>query len=133
MKKLAYVLLFLFPIFCLAQAAPDTAPISDLDMLQGIMVELTSRKLVGPGLAVSAIQALMLFLRSDMSYKLFGKLGSKERLSVLLALSYAGGVTALVYSGLSVPAALLHSTSFTALQVFAHQIYTVYLEKKQKQ
>jgi hypothetical protein len=126
------VLAVVAPLMVLAQAADPAAPIGNIDALQQILSQLTSKKLIGIGAVIALIQVFMLALRSEYAVKLFGKQGPGTRLSLILGLSWLGGAAIMVDGGLTWGAALTHSTSMAAFQVFAHQIYTVYIEKKKQ-
>jgi len=57
-------------------------------------------------------------------------MAGKYRLLIVVVLSLITGVLAMVASGVSAPAALLHSSTIAGLQVLIHQIYKQFIEKK---
>lgn len=125
MKRIVFLAIALFPVLALADD-----PISNADAIQKILAELSSHKLVGMGLVAAAVQVIMIALRSELVTSMLGKIDSSIRLALVLGLTWLGGVTTMMAGGMTFGAALLHSTSLAAFQVFAHQLYTVYIEKK---
>lgn len=133
MKSFAFVMfLVLLPFMVFAQAVDPTAPLGNMDAIQQIMAELKGAHLAGLGGVVVVIQVIMLGLRSEYIVNLFGQAKAGCRLATVLLLSWVGGVLYLMQSGMSFKAAILNSTSMAAFQVFAHQVYTIYIEKKVK-
>lgn len=133
MKQFFVLLLVaVFPLALLAQVADPTAPISDLDAIKKIMDQLTSGSLKGLALVAAIVQCLMAALRSNFVIAKIGEAGAKLRLAAVLGLSWIGGVIALQADGADWMASLVHATSLAAFQVFAHQLYSVYMEKKSK-
>lgn len=80
------------------------------------------------GLAIAALvtQLIMKALQTPLAAMM-----GKYRLLVVALLSLVSGVLALMVSGVTLPMALLHSTTLTAVQVFVHQILKQFAEKKQ--
>jgi hypothetical protein len=117
MKWLSFIVLMLLSFAALAQGEVIVAPTGEelLKFLQSI------GGLKGAGalaIAVVAVQGLLLFFRSS-----FAKFSGAYQLLVVNALSLVAGVVALkVSGGVEWSAALLHSQTLAALQVFAHQV-----------
>ena len=129
MKMLWFVIsMILFPLAVLAQM--DNLP--TMDSIQMILAVLSTGKMVGLGLVAAIVQILMIGLRTELVVSKLGKLKPSVRLAMVAGLSLVGGVISLVQSGTELIPALVHSTTLAAFQVFGHQIYTVYLEKKQE-
>lgn len=71
------------------------------------------------------VQLLMLLLRTQL-----GAFAGKWRLVVVLGLTMVGGVIALKMQGMEWVAAILHSSTLAAAQVFGHQMFKQFYEKK---
>lgn len=117
MKWLSFIVLMLLSFAALAQGEVIVAPTGEelLKFLQSI------GGLKGAGalaIAVVAVQGLILFFRSS-----FAKFSGAYQLLIVNALSLVAGVVALkVSGGVEWSAALLHSQTLAALQVFVHQV-----------
>lgn len=81
--------------------------------------------LQGLGVAALVVQGLMLLLKSQL-----GKYAGKYQLVVVMGLSLVSGSIALKMTGLDWASVLVHSSTLGAVQVFLHQIYKQFLEKK---
>lgn len=136
MKKFLAVIVFLgmslfLPIMLMAQVVQDPSQvISTTDSLQQIMALFSGGHLKGLALVGVVIQVLMLLLRTDFVVNKIGQAKAGLRLAIILALSWLGGISALMLGGMTFGAALLHATSLAAFQVLAHQIYSNYIETK---
>jgi hypothetical protein len=114
---LSFIVLMLLSFAALAQGEVIVAPTGEelLKFLQSI------GGLKGAGalaIAVVAVQGLILFFRSS-----FAKFSGAYQLLIVNALSLVAGVVALkVSGGVEWSAALLHSQTLAALQVFVHQV-----------
>lgn len=132
MKTVAFLILAVFtPLVVMAQI--DLSVIfGNVDAIQMILSQLTTQKLAGLGLVGGVIQVLMILLRTDIVIKYAGKMSAQVRFAIVAGLSLVGGIVALMAGGLTFGAAIMHSTTLAAFQVFFHQIYTMYIETKQK-
>lgn len=83
-------------------------------------------------LAVVAVgvQLLMKFLATPIGGNVLNMVPGKIKLLIFSTLSLVGGVLGLMTSGLGFSAAILHSTTITALGVFAHQVWKQFFENK---
>jgi hypothetical protein len=104
----------------------------NVDAIQMILSQLTGQKLAGLGLVGAVIQVLMILLRTDLVVKYIGEVNGQLRFAAVACLSMVGGIITLMSGGLTLGAAVMHSTTLAAFQVFFHQMYTVYIEKKKK-
>lgn len=105
-------------------AAP--APTPDGDFLMLLLTSLGQLK----GLSALGVALLVTQLVSHALNTVSGqKVAGKYRLALIFGLSIVTGVLGLVSQGVSLPAALLHSNTFAAYQVFAHQLYKQFFEK----
>lgn len=77
-----------------------------------------------------AIQAIVMLLKTPLFKGVWEKLGSQWKLLIITGLTLISGVVALMISGVSIGAALVHSTTLSALSVFLHQIFKQFIEKK---
>lgn len=64
------------------------------------------------------VQGVMLLLRTKV-----GDLAGKYKILIVTGLSLVMGVVGLMQGGLGLVAALMHSTTLSAFQVFLHQLY----------
>jgi enamine deaminase RidA (YjgF/YER057c/UK114 family) len=116
MKWLSFIVLMLLSFAALAQGEVIVPPTGEelLKFLQSI------GGLKGAGslaIAVVAVQGLILFFRSS-----FAKFSGASQLLIVNGLSLVAGVIALKASGVELSAALLHSQTIAAVQVFLHQV-----------
>lgn len=128
-----FVLLITMSIFAsiavYAQALTDS--VSDSFAFDQIMQIFQGPHLAGLALVAAVVQSLMLILRTEFVISRFGSASASVRLALVFLFSTIGGVVQLMSNGMTLHAALLHSTTLAAYQVLGHQLYTVYLEKKQ--
>lgn len=134
MKKIlgiVIVCLLSFPAF--GQEIVPLIPVSDF--IQIFIASLGGLK-GASALAIVGIVLKLLF--AFLNSKLAGKIGfmrkmkSGPKLFLILFISYASGIVTLMLSGLSFGAAVIHSTSMTALIVLLNQGYKKFIEKKKK-
>lgn len=94
--------------------------------IQALLVALGGLK-GASALAIVAVvvQGLMLFFKTKLA-----SFAGKFQLLVVMFLSLLGGVFALKMSGVDWGAAIIHSQTLAALQVFLHQIFKQFLVKK---
>jgi hypothetical protein len=140
MKKLLACLAFIVPALVLAQVAATGSPVipvvpvvdPNLDFLQLLLKSLGGLK--GAGLLASVgvvVQVLLKFLDLPLAEKLFGKAFSDWdahiKLCVVTLLTLLGGVvTLMTQSGLSLVAALVHSSTLTMAMVFGNEVVQAY-------
>jgi hypothetical protein len=71
------------------------------------------------------VQLIMLLLRTQL-----GEFAGRWRLLAVLGLTMVGGVLGLKMQGMEWVAALMHSTTLAAAQVFGHQAFKQFAKKK---
>lgn len=119
----------LFPAFLLAQEAIDPAPLipaptsDDLGKLLESLGGLKGASAMG--IAAVVVQAIMLFFRSSL-----GDFAGKYRLLLVYFLSLVSGVLSLKLAGIDFGAAVLHSNTLAAAQVFLNQAVKQFFVKK---
>lgn len=128
MRKLIAIIALLFPSLAFAQvvALDPAAPLAYGDAL-GELVKL-AQSLKGAGalaVTVAIVQALMLALRTPLADKL-----GKWKLTALLGLSCVTSLLSSKLAGATWGAALLSGPLLAAAQVFAHQLFAQFTEKK---
>lgn len=77
------------------------------------------------GLIAVIVQGLMIAIKLNV-----GKLEGKIQILLVTFLTLIGGVIALKASGMEWQAVLVHSSTLAAVQVFLHQLYKQFVEKK---
>lgn len=85
------------------------------------------------GIVLIVLKLLFSFLNSELAGSLgfMRKMDPALKLFIIMVISYATGVITLIsVNGLSVGAALIHSTSMTSLIVLLNQGYKKFIEKK---
>jgi len=120
---LIVALVYLLPLMLFAQEVlvPPT-----MDELQAFLVSLKGLKGASSLAAVTiVVQGGMLLMRSKL-----GEYAGKYRLLVVSLFTLLLGMGALVSQGMAPLAALMHSTTLAALQVFGHQLYNQFFTKK---
>ncbi|NBW99056.1 hypothetical protein EBR03_05745 [bacterium] len=88
-----------------------------------IIVDLTKGELGLLAVVGVVVQAVMLLLRTPAVVKIIGEKTGKWRLLAVSFLSLVGGVAALKAQGMDWGAALAHSSTLAAVQVFLHSLY----------
>ena len=122
--------------FCIAQTiAPSATPVpADLppviptaDWLMLLVVAIGGMKgLSALGIAAAGSQLLLKFMSTPLA-----KFSGKYRLLAITGLTMVSGVLALMTaSDISFMAALLHSTTLAAFQVFIHQVWKQVVQKR---
>jgi hypothetical protein len=76
-------------------------------------------------LVIIITQLLMQFLKTPLA-----NFASKYKLLLVTFFSLVLGIAGLMKEGLSFGAAIIHSSTIAAIQVFIHQIYKQFIEKK---
>lgn len=131
MKHFIWILM-LFGVYAIAQEVAPVLPVPvpevpppTPDDLQKFLDALGGIKGLGAlGAAVLVVQGLMLLFKSKL-----GELAGKYRLLAVMFLSLVAGVLALKLSGLSLGAAILHSSTIAAAQVFISQLIIQFYKK----
>lgn len=76
------------------------------------------------------VKLILQFASTEMFGKIFKNLSGGVKLTIVLGLSLASGVIALMLSGVPLVTALLHSSTLSAFVVLSNQVYKQYIEKK---
>jgi len=141
MKKIAILFSFIFlNILAFAQSEVNPAPVEvdpNGDFLKLLLESFNGMK----GATSIAIAAIVIkILINALNLPVVDRvLGSKFKdwsggikLTIVLSLSYIGGVVALMVppTNLSLGAALIHSTTLSAFMVLSNQIWQHYFKKK---
>ena len=120
--------LLMLPIIAFAQ---ELGQVSDIEFLQELLKFVGGLKGAGSlAIVVGVVQVIMQLLKTPIIAKLIPKLTGAKKLLIVSGLSVAGGMMALMISGQTLFAALLHSTTLAALQVFANQIFQQFSKKE---
>ena len=77
------------------------------------------------------VQLLIKFLNLPIAGGIFGAAKGWLKLAIVTFLTIVSGVTGLMIEGLSLGAALLHSTTLAAFMVFLNQIFQHFWAKKE--
>jgi len=110
--------------------APIMPDVSNVDFLEFFLKSIGGAQ-GASALAIVAlvVQVLMKFVATPWANRLLVGKG-ETKLAIVLLLTYIGGLTALIISGLTFGAAFLHSTSLSALLVLLNEIYSRFIAKK---
>lgn len=133
--KMAITMLLLVPASLYAQDIPQNAP--EIDFLN-LLVHSIGGMRGASTLAIVGIVIKLLLVALDLpiTTKLVGSKfkdwSSGLKLTVVLGLTMVGGVVSLMAPpvGLSLGAALVHSSTLSAFVVLSNQLYKHYFEKK---
>ena len=138
MKKFLSLFAVMFSLICLGTVAmaqiadPVITPVSDSDFLSFLLQSLGGIKGASTLAIVGVVvQVLIKFLGTDLFGNLFKNVTGAMKLLIVAVLTLVSGVVGLVgVEGLSISAALLHSTTLTAFLVLGNQIYKQFVVKK---
>lgn len=83
--------------------------------------------LSGMAAVAAVVQIVMLFFKSTLS-----GFAGKYRLLIVTGLTVVASVVGLMGQGMTLTAALLNGATLTAVQVFAHQLWKQFVEKKEE-
>lgn len=121
---LGLALLF-FSSFALSQGEMVIYPPTEQDWALFFASIKGTKGLASLGGAAVIVQFLLYLFRSDL-----GILLGKWRLVTVTLLTTISGALMLKITGLDWPSALMHGTTLSAFQVFAHQFYKQFFIKK---
>jgi hypothetical protein len=124
---------FMFSTVVMAQETAAAVP-QDVSMIDFITLLIQSLNgLKGAGALAAAgvlVQLVLAFAKTPLAGLFFQKLPSGMKLVAVTGLSVVAGVVALLVSGVTLGAALVHSSTLAAFTVFAHQVYKHFFQKK---
>lgn len=125
-KSLGAILLFAFPLMVLAQDELTTIQYAEntLEFIGGLK---------GAGILVivaGVVQLIMQFFKTPLATRFFPDLSGKAKLLIVSGLTVVGGVLGLMADGQPFMAAILHSSTLAALQVFANQLFRKFAKSK---
>lgn len=132
MKALLLTLLFA-PLFVFAQdAAPPVVADPNGEFIKLLLESMGGLKGASTLAIVGiVVQLLIKALNLPIVGKLFSESSGKVKLVIVSGLTLIGGVVGLMtVEGLTVGAALIHSTTLAAFMVFANQIYQHFAPEK---
>lgn len=122
----------MFSTIAIAQeTAPVLQDVSMIDFITLLIQSLNGLKGAGAlGAAAVLVQLVLAFAKTPLAGMFFEKLPSGLKLVTVTGLSVLAGVVALLVSGVTLGAALVHSSTLAAFTVFAHQVYKHFFQKK---
>lgn len=127
MKSLVKLFLALIVATFSAVVWAQTEPVSYDEFVAFLLQSMGGFKGASTMAAVAlVVQILMKLIQTNA-----GELLGKWKLLTVSLLSLVGGVLALKLTGLTWGASLLHSATLASLQVFLHQGYKQFIEKKE--
>lgn len=127
-KKGFFLSALLLPVLAFAQDQ-----VSDLEFLQGLLSFIGGLKGAGTlAIVAGVVQLVMQLLKTPFLSKLLPSISGATKLLIVSGLSVVGGLLVLMSDGQSFLAALMHSTTLAALQVFANQIFQQFSKKKEE-
>lgn len=77
-------------------------------------------------IAAVVVQLIVAFLKTDLMGNLFKNIDGIWKIAIVMGLTLVSGVLSLLTQGVSIGAALIHSTTLSALMVLGNQIYQHY-------
>lgn len=131
MKNSLLVLLFLCSFTAFAQVAGMPAEIPNEEFLKLLLASLGGLK-GSSALVVSAVivQLLVALFRTQLFGGLWQKIPGIWKILAIMGMSAVSGVLTMVSQGVSWGAALIHTTTLSALMVLGNEIYRHVTEKK---
>lgn len=125
LKPWIFLSFFAFITCAFAEVAVSEIPVSDF--LMELYKSINGIK----GLSVLAsaiviVQLLMMFFKTKLS-----DFAGKYRLLVVTGLTMVVGILGLMNTGMPFLAAMVHSSTLAAAQVFGHQVIVQFFEKKE--
>ena len=124
----ASLMVLCISLFATIAHAQDTSPLPDTAFWSKLLEVLGGAKgMTVKGIVLAVVQLAVVFFRTS-----FSDFAGKTKLLVVLALSLLATVLGHIFTGMSVPAALLDGTTLAAFQVFAHQLVKHLNEKPQQ-
>jgi len=126
-------IVFAYTAFAQSPEAGVVDPMAPVELdafLKLLMASLGGMK-GASALAIAAVisQLVVAFLKTPLMGKLFSKVNGLWKIAIVLALSLVSGVLGLMSQGVSLSAALVHSTTLSALMVLGNQIYQHFAAK----
>lgn len=82
------------------------------------------------GIAAAIVQLVVAFLSTNLMGKLWQGIDGIWKIIVIMSLTAVSGVLTMVSQGVSVGAALIHTTTLSALMVLGNQIYQHFTQPK---
>lgn len=126
MKLLFVTAGLMFPLMSYAQDLQISTDEFLMYLLQSLGGFKGASSLVVAGLIV---QIFIKFLNSDLSGKIFAGFKGFWKLAIVSFLSVVSGVISLMLNGVSLGAALLHSSTLAAIMVLLNQFVQQYQKK----
>lgn len=137
MKRILFLLSFialavLTASTAIAQVVEQTIPVVTNEAFFKLLIESIGGAKGATGLVIAGIvvKLILSFFSTEMAGQIFKKLSGGVKLTIVLFLSLASGVIALMISGVPLMTALLHSSTLSAFVVLSNQVYKQYFEKK---
>jgi hypothetical protein len=120
-----------FEAFALAQNATplplpiEIPPVTESD-IKAFLAALGGAETIGTmGIIAIIVQALILFAKSTI-----GKFAGKWQLTLVMVLTFIGGILGLKMNGMDWGSVLIHSSTITAAQVLFYQLYKQFVANK---
>ena len=124
-------MLFLFAFTAFAQVAGMPADLPDEEFLKMLLASIGGLSGASAlGVAAIVVQLLVALLRTNMVGKLWQKIPGIWKIISIMSMSAVSSVVTMTSQGVSVGAALIHSSVLSALMVLGNEIYKHFTEKK---
>lgn len=123
-----FIAIILLPLLTMAQ---DIPVVENADFLQQLLSSLGGLKGAGAlAIAYFVVQLLLKLLGTPLFGSVTKKVAGHIKLTIYLVLSIPACILAAKMSGLDWGAAVMHSSTVTAIGIALNQIYKQYIEKK---
>jgi hypothetical protein len=133
LTMIGMIAFFVGMFFSMTSFAQEVLPVvSESDVLKSVFSLVTSYKEMSAfALALAVVQLLTKVLSLQSLGSIFPNLTGKMKLVMITFLSLVAGVISLKVSGLSWLECIMHSGTLAAVQVFGHQFYKEFIQKKE--
>lgn len=134
MNKMFALFGFLMTLFAAAIAwAQEVVPVTNEEFLK-LLLESVGGYVGASTMAIVliSVKLIVAFLGTDFAGNWFKKLTGEGKLTIVLVLTFVGGVVGLMMppTNMALGAALLHSTSLSMFTVALNQIYKYFIASK---
>lgn len=132
-KKLSFAIMAVFAVFMISVSSfAQEVVIPTNDFIMMLLESIGGMKGASTlAIVFAVVQILLKFLNTELFGKWFKDMKGSTKLTIVLALTMISGVLSLMtVGGLTLGAALLHSTTLASFSVLANQLYKQFVVKE---